>query len=57
MQPQRIVRPLNATTKDQLLEALLRRAARFQKAQAIRQVNAESRNAAGQASTSCRALY
>jgi hypothetical protein len=57
MQPQRIVRPLNATAKDQLLEALLSRAARFQKAQAIRQVNAESRNTAGQASTSCRALY
>ena len=50
MQPQRIVRPLNATAKDQLLEALLSRAARFQKAQAIRQVNAESRSTTGQAS-------
>jgi hypothetical protein len=52
MQPQRIVRPLNTTAKDQLLEALLSRAARFQNAQAIRPVNAESRNTAGQASTS-----
>jgi hypothetical protein len=51
MQAQRIVRPLNATAKDQLLEALFRRAARFQKAQAIRQVNAESRSTASQAST------
>lgn len=50
MQPQRIVRPLNATAKDQLLEALFLRAARFQKAQAIGHVNAEPRSAAGQAS-------
>jgi hypothetical protein len=53
MQPQRIVRPLNATAKDQLLDALFRRAVRFQKAQAIRQVNAESRGTAGQAGSSC----
>ena len=51
MQPQRIVRPLDETAKDQLLEALFRRAARFQKARAIRQVNAESRGTAGQAAT------
>ena len=51
MQAQRIVRRLNTTAKDQLLEALFCRAVRFQKAQAIRQVNAESRSTAGQAST------
>lgn len=51
MQTQRIVRPLNATAKDQLLEALFRRATRFQKAHAIHQVNAESRSTTGQAST------
>lgn len=50
MQAQRIVRSPIATAKDQLLEALFRRAVRFQKAQAIRQVNAESRSTAGQAS-------
>ena len=46
MQAQRIVRSPYATAKDQLLEALFRRAARFQKAQAIARVNteAESRN-------------
>ena len=51
MQTQRIVRPLNAAAKDQLLEALFRRATRFQKAQAIHHVNAESRSTTGQAST------
>jgi hypothetical protein len=51
MQPQRIVHPPNATAKDQLLEALLSRAARFQKAQAVFRV-ADSRRPAGQASTS-----
>jgi hypothetical protein len=50
MQAQRIVRSPIATAKDQLLEALFRRAVRFQKAQAIRQVNAESRSTTGQAS-------
>jgi hypothetical protein len=50
MQPQRIVRPLNGTAKDQLLEALFLRAARFQKAQAIRHLDAEPRSTSGQAS-------
>jgi hypothetical protein len=51
MQAQRIVRSPNATAKDQLLEALLRRAAHFQKAQAVRRVNAELRSNASQTST------
>jgi hypothetical protein len=50
-QAQRIVRPMNATAKDHLLEALFRRAARFRKTQAIRHINAESYSTAGQAST------
>jgi hypothetical protein len=50
MQAQRIVRSLNITAKDQLLEALLCRAARFQKDQAKRRIDAESRSTAGQAS-------
>jgi hypothetical protein len=52
MQAQRMVRPLNTTAKDQLLEALLRRAARFQKAVALRRLNVESRSTAGQSATS-----
>lgn len=50
MQAQGIVRSPDATAKDQLLDALLRRAARFQKAQAVRRMNAELRSRGGQAS-------
>jgi hypothetical protein len=52
MQAQRIVRPLNAIAKDQLLEGLFRRAARFQKAQAVRRANSESHSTASQPSSS-----
>lgn len=51
MPAQRIVPPLSTTAKDRLLEALFRRAARFQKAQAISRVSAESRSSASHALT------